>query len=80
MFQEWLSFQCVCSFSSSGAKDKKYDGIIALSSKVLNQDTLHTAVQVGSSILHSAHQYYFSLMIPHRYPVVLEELPHLLAC
>ena len=78
MFQEWLFSMCLLLFILRG-KDKKSDGIMPLSSKVLNQDTLHTAVQVGSSILHSAHQYYFLLMIPHRYPVILEELPHLLA-
>ena len=74
MFQEWL-FNVSAPFILWG-KDKKYCGIMALSSsQVLKQDTLHTAVQVGSSILHSSHQYYFLLTIP-RYPQILEELPH----
>ena len=74
MFQEWL-FNVSAPFILRG-KDKKYCGIMALSSsQVLKQDTLHTAVQVGSSILHSTHQYYFLLTIP-RYIQILEELPH----
>ena len=80
MFQEWL-FIASASFIFRG-KANEYGvlvRIMALSSQVLNQDTLHTAVQVGSFTLDSSHQYYFLLMMP-RYPSDPRRVASLASC